>query len=604
MGHVRGILVALLVPLAAVATQAADGTAGLATPAAQVAAAEPVSDVAAKPLPAGDVKSDPIISAPADVAKPVAVQTEPATESIQVTTPAAPIIAPAAEPAKAADAGPEPYSLAAELGDRLSREKSTNTAREDRDAVQKFYEARKGAPLWVTETGLTANATALVAEIGKAGDYGLDAAAFKLPDQLSWNASNSELANAEATISLAALKYARQARGGRVDPQALSVAIDRKAQLLAPAKVLEQLAASDKPDVTLRGFQPQNPQFELLRQKWLAVRAGQQVLDAAPADVAVVAETPKSKKPAAAAPAAKPLSPEALERKLLVNMEMWRWMPVLGNHYIQPNIPEFLVRVVKDGHVIHSERIVTGQPDKMTPIFSDEMRIVVFKPFWNVPESIKYKEMMPQLLRGASLAKSGYKADINGRPVDTGSIDWREVDMREVHIYQPPGEANALGKVKFLFPNKHDVYLHDTPSKSLFNASSRAFSHGCVRVRDPLKLAEVLLGADKGWTRAQVEQQANNGPENTEIKLTTPVPIHLTYFTAWVDADGKLQTAKDVYGHENRVQLGLEGKVSQIVQQPRQERYAAPTFEDRRRYAEQKRQKHDPVGNWLKNLFN
>ena len=254
--------------------------------------------------------------------------------------------------------------------------------------------------------------------------------------------------------------------------------------------------------------------------------------------------------------------------------------------------------------MIHSERVITGQPDKMTPIFSDEMRIVVFKPFWNVPESIKYKEMMPQLLRGASLARSGYKAEINGRTVDTGSIDWREVDMRDVHIYQPPGEGNALGRVKFLFPNKHDVYLHDTPSKGMFNESSRAFSHGCVRVRDPLKLAELLLGADKGWSRAQVDQQASSGPENNEVKLTTPVPIHITYFTAWVDAAGKLQTAKDVYGHETRVQLGLEGKVSQIAQQSRQERYAVPTFEDRRKYAEQKRQKHDPVGNWIKNLFN
>ena len=593
MSRTRGLLIVMFAPLA-VSVALADVQPAVEPQAvtqgvdSQVAA---VSTPAATPVEA--VKSEAVI-------QPVTPPTDAADSgATAVIVP----IPPAVEPVKAAEAVPEPFNLASELVERLKNDKAAGSVREDRDAALKFYEARKGVPLWVTETGLTPRAVALIGEFAKAGDYGLDAGAFKLPDEKPAGAARTELAGAEAGISLIALKYARHARGGRVDPQALSVAIDRKAQLLGPGKVLEQLAASEQPDMTLRGFHPQNPQFELLRQKWLAVRAGQQVLDAAPVEAAAVADAPKSKKPATA-PATKPMSPEALERKLLVNMEMWRWMPTLGKYYIQPNIPEFLVHVVKDGRVIHSERVITGQPDKMTPIFSDEMRIVVFKPFWNVPESIKYKEMMPQLLRGASLARSGYKAEINGRTVDTGSIDWREVDMRDVHIYQPPGEGNALGRVKFLFPNKHDVYLHDTPSKGMFNESSRAFSHGCVRVRDPLKLAELLLGADKGWSRAQVDQQASSGPENNEVKLTTPVPIHITYFTAWVDAAGKLQTAKDVYGHETRVQLGLEGKVSQIAQQSRQERYAVPTFEDRRKYAEQKRQKHDPVGNWIKNLFN
>jgi murein L,D-transpeptidase YcbB/YkuD len=176
--------------------------------------------------------------------------------------------------------------------------------------------------------------------------------------------------------------------------------------------------------------------------------------------------------------------------------------------------------------------------------------------------------------------------------------------MRQVHVFQPPGDANALGRVKFLFPNKHDVYLHDTPSKGLFASTSRAFSHGCVRVRDPLKLAEVILAADKNMSRVEIDKLANSGPENNEVKLGAPIPIHLTYFTASVDDEGKLHLYNDVYGHEQRVHLGLEGKTHLIVQ-PREEKFTPPSAEERRRYAEQRQQKQaTPVENFFKGIFN
>ena len=555
----------------------------------------------------------------ADTAAPAAPAViTPAAATIEVPTslgiigaPSPDLLPPPAAPAATqANAAPittppeAPAPAVVAVAERIAKDKTAAVAREDRDAALKFYETRKGAPVWVTDAGLTPAAQALITELGKAGDYGLTADAFKTPAPLASGASRAELADAEATLMLSALKYARFARGGRMDPTALSRAIDRKAQLLAPAKVLEDLASSDKPDATLRRYHPQNPQFEKLRLKYVALRSGQSVVDA-PAPAPVAEETKGKTKKAAGTPVAKVMSPAALERKLLANMEMWRWMPEMGNTYIQPNVPEFTVSVVRDGKLIHKERIVTGKPDKMTPIFSDSMQLVVFKPFWNVPESIKYQELQPGLLSGnGSLERAGLRAEINGRVVDSKSVDWVDVDMRQVHIFQPPGEANALGRVKFLFPNKHDVYLHDTPSKSLFNQSVRAYSHGCMRVRDPLKLAEVILSNDKGWTRAQVDKQATSGPDNTEIKLTTPIPVHITYFTAWVDDDGKLQTVADIYGHENRIQLGLEGKINLIAQQ-REDRYTPPSAEERRRYAAQHQKKSsDPVGEWVKSVFN
>jgi L,D-transpeptidase YcbB len=548
----------------------------------------------------------PIVNPPAPIA--AAIAPEPVKPAVEAATSTSVIVEPAkiAEPVKAVDAPPQApiFALAAELSERVSRDKTVGVMRDDRDAALKFYEARQGVPKWLTEAGFSLAAQGLIAEISKAGDYGLAADAFKLPTAVSAGASKSELADAEATLTFAALKYARHARGGRVDPQALSKAIDRKAQLLPPSKALETLALAIAPDVALRGFHPQHPQFEKLRQKYLAVKAGESVLDQ-PAAMPI-AEPAKGKK-AATAPAPKILSPAAVEKKLLANMEMYRWMPTFGSYYIQPNIPEFLVRVVKDGHVIHTERIVTGKPETMTPTFSDEMRLVVFKPFWNVPESIKFKELQPQLLRsGSALSKAGLRAEINGRPVDEKSFDWSEADMRQVHIFQPPGDANALGRVKFLFPNKHDVYLHDTPSKGLFANTTRAYSHGCVRVRDPLKLAEVILSNDKKMSRPEIDRLAGSGPDNNEIKLGAPIPIHLTYFTAWVDDAGKLHTAPDIYGHENRVHMGLDGK-THLIAQPREEKYVPPSSDDRRRFAEarkQQKQLSNPVETFMKSIFN
>ena len=156
---------------------------------------------------------------------------------------------------------------------------------------------------------------------------------------------------------------------------------------------------------------------------------------------------------------------------LLANMEQWRWMPAdLGSHHIAVNIPEFTVRVMKDGAAIHTERIVTGKYETQTPIFSDRMRTVVFQPSWNVPESIKINELLPKLRAGGNpIAGQGLAIKRNGRDIDVWDIDWDTADIRQYHIYQPPGDANVLGIVKFLFPNKHAVYLHDTPSKKLFN---------------------------------------------------------------------------------------------------------------------------------------
>ena len=425
------------------------------------------------------------------------------------------------------------------------------------------------------------------------------------------------LADAEIKLSAAVLKYARYARGGRImDPTTqLSSYLDRKPQLLAPRDVLAKIAAADAPDAVLRGFNPQHPQFEKLRQKLLALRRGaapvSQVVHmpdgpmlkpgiknpdvailrkrlnvAAPAGADAALYDPALKAAVVAFQKEKGLSPDGLvgagtravlndvevltPEKLLANMEEWRWMPEdMGNFYVWVNVPEFTVRVVKNGQVIHTERVITGKPDKETPIFSETMKMIVFRPRWNVPNSIKVRELWPSLARGGNyFEREGLRLSQNGRPIDPQSVDWSSTDIRRYDVYQPAGERNALGNIKFAFPNKHDVYMHDTPNKALFNEASRPFSHGCMRVRNPQRLAEILLAEDKGWDAGKIADLIAKGPENNEVKIDHPIPVHITYFTAWVDDKGETQMARDVYGHERKIELALAGKWNEIVVGP------------------------------------
>ncbi len=270
--------------------------------------------------------------------------------------------------------------------------------------------------------------------------------------------------------------------------------------------------------------------------------------------------------------------------RLLANMEQWRWMPEdLGETYVWVNIPEFMVRVVKDNQVIFEERAITGEVSKQTPVFSDAMETIYFHPRWNVPESIKVLELYPSLARGGGgFQRQGLMLMRNGRFVDPYSVDWSRSDIRNFDVYQPSGPSNVLGLLKFVFPNKHGVYMHDTTAKSLFNEASRPFSHGCMRVRNPLQMAEVLLAADQGWDAARIENIIQSEPDETAVTLQHKIPVHVTYFTSIIDADGKEQTFKDVYGHEQRIKQALAGEWSQIARGPD---HLAPVKFQRAQYA-------------------
>ena len=410
--------------------------------------------------------------------------------------------------------------------------------REDQAALAAFYGDR-ARPVWTSTDGLTERAKQAIGEIGKADDWGLKASAFDLPAIAEGNRSTESLADIEIKLGLAVLKYARHARGGRLDPPSVSRRFDQRPRIYDPRSVLMAIASAETADAYLRGLHPKHEQFGRLQQALAAARAGS-------------------------------AGNAGAVQRLIANMERWRWMPDdLGDFHVWDSVPEQMTRVVDKGKVVLSEKIIVGRPNTPTPVFSADMLFVIFHPSWGVPSGIKTQELWPQLrntgggwfsskpLASSVLKAHGLQVSRGGSPVNPDAIDWSNVDIRGYDFVQPPGPKNVLGIVKFRFPNRHDVYMHDTPERNLFGGAVRAFSHGCMRVQNPVRLAEVILAHDKGLSAADVAGYVRRGGE---IRLATPIPVHVTYFTMAVADDGTLQEFGDIYGLDSRVASALEGQ--------------------------------------------
>jgi murein L,D-transpeptidase YcbB/YkuD len=220
------------------------------------------------------------------------------------------------------------------------------------------------------------------------------------------------------------------------------------------------------------------------------------------------------------------------------------------------NIPEFLVRIVEGGATVYEDRVIVGKPTNQTPIFSKAMQHVIVNPYWNVPTSIAVKEMLPRLAADPGyFARQGFElVNARGHVVSPYAVNWRAVTAGRFRFRQPPGERNALGRIKFMLPNEHDVYIHDTPTRSLFANAIRAYSHGCIRVHEPFRFADALL-ADQGIDGARLKKLIG-GPERT-LMLKRHIPVHIVYFTAGVGKDGKVEARPDIYGHDARLKATL-----------------------------------------------
>lgn len=498
-------------------------------------------------------------------------------------------------------------------------------------ALATYYQTAR-EPIWIADGALSPKATRTIDEIRQAANWGLDPAAFDLPE-LTSGASTEAQGEAEAKLSIAALKYARFARGGRIDPLSISNIWDLTPELRDPAVVVADLAASSTPESYLTSLQPKHEGFVKLREALLAARGPEkeEQIDEAlkvvlptkgnlkpgerSADVELLRRRLKMPAPAdGAEDLYDPILVEAIKGfqedkgiksngqlnsrtraalnaegqpkktnkkgeidRIIANMERWRWLPEnLGSFYVINNIPEFVGRAYKGDDMVFEERIIVGQTTWATPMLASNMQYIVFRPDWGMPDGIKMKELLPRLKQasgstnffdqlfgggsgggGRVIKAYGLKPTLNGRPVDPDKIDWNKVDIRQFSFVQPAGGQNPLGDVKFRFPNRHDVYMHDTTQRGLFSQSFRALSHGCIRVQNPRKFAEVLLAEDKGWESGKVGNMFASGGE---VALSKPIPVYLAYFTARVDKEGKLRTYADIYGTDGRLLSALAGR--------------------------------------------
>lgn len=535
-----------------------------------------------------EVRDPPTIeAAPGGRSGPVAnLRSAPLTRG-----PAAPD--PASAPAAAS--GPDILAALSAMDARpvLARPLGAGDWRAARDAVRAFYAGRSYQPAWTADGALTSNAKSVRARLARAGEDGIDLFALTLPPASLTRPTPAQLAQADVALTQAIVAYAVEASGGRIDPARLGADISERPVVANPVRALELVLAARDPGATLQDFNPPQSGYRGLRDKLAQIRAGNpalganpfpvgptlkvgmvdprvalirtrfgldQDLDAASTDALLYdsrvasavagfqrANGLKGNGVLNAGTALALAGGDAARQEsiVLANMEMWRREPRdMGEERVEVNVPDFTLKVMRGEQVIHNAKVIVGKPDTQTPIFSNELRYILLNPSWHVPQSIIKKEMLPKLAKDPDyLTRMGFEV------VQKGD---------SIMVRQPPGERNALGRILFMFPNDHNVYLHDTPARGLFGTLRRAYSHGCVRVDQPLELGEIVMGgAANGWSQQRLRSLVGGGEQS--IFLPRRIAIHIEYFTAFVDESGDLQMRDDLYGHMRRVQdaLGL-----------------------------------------------
>jgi murein L,D-transpeptidase YcbB/YkuD len=398
--------------------------------------------------------------------------------------------------------------------------------------THEFYSRRQHAPAW-TMADQAMRADAAITLLGRAREHGLDPADYDEQDILRLRSLLSseeapepgseertrELAQADVRITAALLTLGRDVAVGRTKPERIDPRW--KARRQVPDLVVTLATAADSGLTTwLDTIKPQHAEYAAL-QKALA-------------DSSMTRRTDQ----------------------IALNLERWRWMPdELGTRYIVVNVPSFHLEAHEHGQTALQMKVVVGTPEHKTPIFSDMMTTTVFSPYWNVPDSIVEGETAPAAARDPGfLARNNIEilrlSKSGATPVDPSTVDWDDPEeLKALAFRQKPGASNALGHVKFLFPNPYDVYLHDTPADALFARPGRAFSHGCVRVEEPDALARWVLKDSPQWTDDKI-QEAMHAGEEEQVKLKQAIPVHIVYFTAWADDAGSVRLVPDIYGYD------------------------------------------------------
>ena len=609
---------ALALMLAApIGATAQDAGAPATAPAAVAPAGQPLSESGRVPTPSEPAATPAEAAA---VAGAAALSGAPAAPSAGTSetgaAPAAIASEQTAAPDPLASLDPADRAVAEKIRDLLAAKSDKIFAnKRERAAVESFYQARHLAPLWLDKGVENARARAVIARLKGADADGLDVNDYNTPAFAGL--SPDALAEAELKLTQTVLTYARHLQAGRFPYTRVSQNIELPQAPPDPAEVLAKIGNAANTGTALDDFSPPHEGYKqlkaMLAQMRTKVPPAKEIADGQllklnaklpmedprvpmlrerlglvgdASDLrydAKIAEAVKKFQHANELPVTgnldartiKELNGSARDRQIetiISNMERWRWYPRdLGAASVIVNLPDFTLRVIHNATQIWSTRIVIGKQDMPTPLLSETMKFITINPTWNVPPSIVNNEYLPWLQRDpAALERMGLRVTYNR----DGSI----------HIYQPPGEANALGRIRFNFPNRFLVYQHDTPDKHLFAHDVRAYSHGCMRVQDPAKYAEVLLNIarpNESWTADKVKRMFGTGEQ--DIQLPAQIWVLLTYQNAFIDEAGKLQIRRDIYNIDSRTIAAIktERGIIEPAQERKREQEAAATGQRR-----------------------
>ena len=538
----------------------------------------------ATPAPLPEPRAQvPAQIAPAPVAAPEPVVQAPAPASTEADNAVAELKSALDKPLAASDAQITEKLRA--MGKQMSRMIDREP---ERKAAEAFYASRAFAPVWIRDGQLTPQAKAAIMRLKTATADALDAPDYPVPDFVSLSRAEA-LAEGDIKLTNSVLTYARHLAVGRVAPMRVLAEVDYGNHTPEPSDILKKTADARDFDAALDSFNPPHDGFRALKAKLAELRAGPRAeapddriadgrrIEPGEKDARVPAIRHKlgvksktddlvydkalwnairnvqaradikptgviDNKTIATINGPKPVTQSVQIERIVTNMERWRWLPRdLGKTYVMVNIPDYTLKVVQDNRIQWRTKIVAGKPQTPSPLLTAQMQEVIVNPSWYVPQSIIQNELLPQ-----------YASD--PQIFDRMGLEVKRGPDGHINVVQPPGAANALGRIKFAFPNKFQVYLHDTPEKRLFAPEKRAFSHGCMRVENPTKFGEVMLSLAMSGptpTSGQIDQMF--GHEEKNYKLQQRPMVHLTYQSAYVDDSGKLIVRDDVYGYDARI---------------------------------------------------